>query len=48
MSTHVKPIFWLITGADFARSIAWAKRTPNAVSVRIRAAVDALRSGKRP
>lgn len=27
--------FWLVTGADFARSMAWARRTPNSVSVQI-------------
>jgi hypothetical protein len=30
-------LFWTITGLDFGRSIAWAKRQPNSISAQIRA-----------
>jgi hypothetical protein len=28
MSAQPKPLFWTITGCDFGRSIAWAKKQP--------------------
>lgn len=31
------PVFWLITGYDFARSLRWARRQRNSVSDQIRA-----------
>lgn len=34
-----KPRFFAVTGRDFGRSIAWARRTPNAVAAQIRAAL---------
>lgn len=37
----MKPLFFTVTGADFARSIAWAKRTPNQVSQQLKAATSA-------
>lgn len=35
----MKPLFSLVTGADFARSIAWAKATPNQVTEQVMAAI---------
>ncbi len=34
-----QPLFSTVTGRDFGRSIAWARKTPNAISSAIRAAV---------
>ncbi len=34
------PLFWTVTGNDFARSISWAKKQPNAVSETIRTALS--------
>ena len=31
-----KPLFWMITGSDFGRSINWSKRQQNAVSEKIK------------
>lgn len=43
MSTK-PPRFWLITGRDFGRSIAWARRQPlNAITAAIRAKVASLK-----
>ena len=36
--------FSSVTGADFGRSIVWARRTPNGVAVQIRAGVGKLRA----
>lgn len=33
-----RPRFWVVTGYDFARSIAWARRTENRVALQIRTA----------
>ena len=35
--TFNRPLFWLVQGVDFGRANAWARRTPNAVAVQIRA-----------
>ena len=48
MQRPVKAKFWLVTGEDYGRAIKWARNTPNSVSQQIKAAVDAMRSGKRP
>jgi len=31
----MKPLFFTVTGSDFARAIAWAKANPNQVSLQI-------------
>lgn len=44
MNSSSKPLFWTVTGADFGRSIAWARRQPNRVIEQIRIA-QAARKG---
>jgi hypothetical protein len=36
------PLFWVISPRDFTRAIAWARRTPNSVSVQIREKLSAF------
>lgn len=43
---RVRPLFWVISPRDFSVSIAWARRTPNAVSGQIRQKILALGLGK--
>lgn len=39
-------LFWTITGRDFGRSIAWARKQPNVLSQKIRAALAAKKGTK--
>lgn len=37
MTPRPQPLFWTVTGRDFGRSIAWArKQLPNPINVAIR------------
>lgn len=38
MTSPNQPLFWTVTGADFGRSIAWARRQPNRIIEQIRIA----------
>lgn len=46
MTSPQQPLFWTVTGADFGRSIAWAKRQRNSVVEQIRAALAAKKGVK--
>lgn len=43
-----RPLFFTITGADFRREIARARRTPNDVSRQIREAIAKLKPKPKP
>jgi hypothetical protein len=39
------PLFWTVSGCDYGRSIAWAKRNPSPVTERLREALAAAQKG---
>jgi hypothetical protein len=41
-----KPLFWTVTGEDFGRSIAWAKKQPNLINLHIKEALKKLQHDK--
>lgn len=48
MTITKKPLFWPVTGRDFARSLAWARTEINPIAIKIREYANNTRKNNKP